>query len=168
MFICSDRADTPYFSPLPLFRWKIEFSSLPFNRIPHKTDRPYLRPKPYNSIRLLILHEVRLLLISDKQKLNRYVRNTRESQTNYGHSHFMGTKHGYRGVDPSGENQRGIPLFNGDEVLEWRLVTPWLAERLREQGEIIIDKLGCRWWGRLTSGQAIYMDGVIQEIYGND
>ena len=45
---------------------------------------------------------------------------------------------------------------------------PWLAERLKEQGEIIIDKLGCRWWGRLTSGQAIYMDGVIQEICGND
>ena len=58
--------------------------------------------------------------------------------------------------------------FNGDEVLEWWLVTPWLAERLKEQGEIIIDKLGCRWWGRLTSGQAIYMDGVIQEICGND
>ena len=29
--------------------------------------------------------------------------------------------------------------FNGDEVLEWWLVTPWLAERLKEQGEIIID-----------------------------
>lgn len=37
-----------------------------------------------------------------------------------------------------------------------------------KQGEIIIDELGCRWWGRLTSGQAIYMDGVIQEICGND
>jgi len=35
--------------------------------------------------------------------------------------------------------------FNGDEVLEWWLVTPWLAERLKEQGEIIIDELGCRW-----------------------
>ena len=57
--------------------------------------------------------------------------------------------------------------FAGD-VMEWWLVTPWLAERLKEQGEIIIDELGCRWWGRLTSGQAIYMDGVIQEICGND
>ena len=55
-----------------------------------------------------------------------------------------------------------------DDVMEWWLVTPWLAERLKEQGEIIIDELGCRWWGRLTSGQAIYMDGVIQEICGND
>ena len=49
--------------------------------------------------------------------------------------------------------------FNGDEVLEWWLVTPWLAERLKEQGEIIIDKLGVVGGGRLTSGQAIYMDG---------
>lgn len=55
-----------------------------------------------------------------------------------------------------------------DNVMEWWLVTPWLAERLKEQGEIIIDELGCCWWGRLTSGQAIYMDGVIQEICGND
>ena len=57
---------------------------------------------------------------------------------------------------------------DNEEVLEWWLVTPWLAERLKEQGEIIIDKLGCRWWGRQTSGQAIYMDGVIQEICGED
>ena len=55
-----------------------------------------------------------------------------------------------------------------DDVMEWWLIDSWLAERLKEQGEIIIDKLGCRWWGRLTSGQAIYMDGVIQEICGND
>ena len=26
--------------------------------------------------------------------------------------------------------------FNGEEVLEWWLVTSWLADRLREQGEI--------------------------------
>lgn len=58
--------------------------------------------------------------------------------------------------------------FNGEEVLEWWLVTPWLAERLKERGEIVIDELDCRWWGRLTSGQAIYMDSVIREICGED
>ena len=57
---------------LPIFRWEIEFLSITYNRIPHNTSHPYLRPKPYNSIELLILHEVGLLLISDKQKLNRY------------------------------------------------------------------------------------------------
>ena len=54
--------------------------------------------------------------------------------------------------------------FNGEEVLEWWLVTSWLVDRLREQGEIIIDELGCHWWGRMSSGQAIYMDHVMQEI----
>ncbi len=45
---------------------------------------------------------------------------------------------------------------------------PWLAERLKAQGEVIIEEYGCYWWGRQSSGQAIYMDGVIQEICGND
>ena len=42
----------------------------------------------------------------------------------------------------------------------------YLARELKEQGEVIIDALGCHWWGRTTSGQAIYMDGVIQKIAG--
>ena len=54
--------------------------------------------------------------------------------------------------------------FNGEEVLEWWLVTSWLADRLREQGETVIDELGCHWWGRTSSGQAIYMDHVIEQI----
>ena len=55
-----------------------------------------------------------------------------------------------------------------DDVMEWWLIDSWLAERLKDKGEIRVDDLGWRWWGRLTSGQAIYMDGVIQEICGND
>ena len=43
-----------------------------------------------------------------------------------------------------------------------------VAERLKAQGEVIIEEYGCYWWGRQSSGQAIYMDGVIQEICGND
>ena len=55
-----------------------------------------------------------------------------------------------------------------DDVMEWWLIDSWLAERLKEQGEGIIEEYGCYWWGRQSSGQAIYMDGVIQEICGND
>ena len=65
-------------------------------------------------------------------------------------------------------NEEYLYPFIGDEVLEWWLVTPCLADGLKERGEIVIDELGCRWWGRLTSGQAIYMDGVIREICGQD
>ena len=53
--------------------------------------------------------------------------------------------------------------FLGD-VMEWWLIDSWLAERLKRAGEVIIEEYGCCWWGRLASGQAIYMDSVIQEI----
>lgn len=53
-----------------------------------------------------------------------------------------------------------------DEIFKWRLASPYLARELKEQGEVIIDALGCYWWGRTTSGQAIYMDSVIQKIAG--
>lgn len=50
------------------------------------------------------------------------------------------------------------------EVSEWWLVTSYLACKLKQQGEIIIDDYGCYWWGRTTSGQTIAMDGVMQTI----
>ena len=50
------------------------------------------------------------------------------------------------------------------EVMEWWLVTPYMAELLKEKGEVILSDYDCYWWGRTTSGQALYMDGVIQEI----
>ena len=53
-----------------------------------------------------------------------------------------------------------------DEVFEWWLVSPYLAQELKQQGEVIINALGCHWWGRTTSGQAICMDSVIQKIAG--
>ena len=55
--------------------------------------------------------------------------------------------------------------FVGD-VMEWWLVDSWLAERLKREGEVIIEEYGCCWWGRLASGQSICMDSVIQKIAG--
>ena len=52
------------------------------------------------------------------------------------------------------------------EIMEWWLVTPYMAELLKENGEVILAAYDCCWWGRTTSGQALYMDGVIQEIAG--
>ena len=48
--------------------------------------------------------------------------------------------------------------------MEWWLVTPYMAELLKEKGEVILSDYDCYWWGRQTSGQALYMYGVIQEI----
>jgi len=36
-----------------------------------------------------------------------------------------------------------------DDVMEWWLIDSWLAERLKEQGEVIIEEYGCYWWGSL-------------------
>ena len=57
-------------------------------------------------------------------------------------------------------------LDENSEIMEWWLVTPYMAELLKEKGEVILSDYGCYWWGRTTSGQALYMDGVIQEIAG--
>ena len=51
-----------------------------------------------------------------------------------------------------------------NEVMEWWLVTPFLCDLLKEAGEVTISEYGCHWWGRQTSGQAVYMDYVIKKI----
>ncbi|MCD8173112.1 MAG: hypothetical protein LUD76_06585 [Alistipes sp.] len=50
------------------------------------------------------------------------------------------------------------------EVMEWWLVTPYLAKLLKEECEVIIENCGCYWWGRQSTGQAIKMDEVISMI----
>jgi len=40
----------------------------------------------------------------------------------------------------------------------------YMARWLRAENEVIIEDLGCQWWGRTTSGQAIFLDGVISDI----
>lgn len=49
------------------------------------------------------------------------------------------------------------------EILEWWAVSPWLFEKLREEGEPVIDTFP-HLWGRTTSGQAISADAVITKI----
>lgn len=48
------------------------------------------------------------------------------------------------------------------EVYEWWKVSSWLAGKLEEKGEIVID--GECIWGRRTTGQAILLDYIISEI----
>lgn len=51
------------------------------------------------------------------------------------------------------------------EIMEYWLVTPWLGSKLAEKGEIVWhDNYSFALWGRQTSGQAIFLDGVIEEI----
>lgn len=50
------------------------------------------------------------------------------------------------------------------EVFEFWLVTDWLASKLREYNEVIIEIDDLLIWGRTCTGQAIYQDELIQEI----
>ena len=55
-----------------------------------------------------------------------------------------------------------------EEALEHWLISEWLAKRLLEEGEMVIEFLGLTIWGRTTSGQAIYIDSVIEDIYNKN
>ena len=51
------------------------------------------------------------------------------------------------------------------EILEWWVVSEWLLEKLKEKGETVEQFYGLPIWGRVCSGQAIALDGVIQNIF---
>ncbi len=62
--------------------------------------------------------------------------------------------------------------FDGDldeyrqEVYEHWIVSSWLSGELQKYGETIVeDFYGLTVWCRCTTGQAIYCDYIIQEIY---
>ena len=50
------------------------------------------------------------------------------------------------------------------EVYEHWLVSSWLARKLAAEGEVVGEFAGLTIWGRCATGQAIYMDGVIETI----
>lgn len=56
--------------------------------------------------------------------------------------------------------------YEGEEIeaLEHWVVSDWLASRLKDRGEMVVDFYGLTIWGRTCSGQAIYLDGVIGQI----
>lgn len=49
-------------------------------------------------------------------------------------------------------------------ALEHWIISPWLSAQLFDMGEMVGEIFGLHFWGRQTSGQAIYMDSVIQAI----
>lgn len=50
------------------------------------------------------------------------------------------------------------------EVLEYWAVSEWLADKLKENGEAVTEFGSTQVWGRTTSGQAIAIDRVIEDI----
>lgn len=50
------------------------------------------------------------------------------------------------------------------EVLEHWIVTPWIARKLAERGEVVAEVCNLWIWGRTTSGQAISLDAAWHDI----
>lgn len=50
------------------------------------------------------------------------------------------------------------------EVYEHWIVSDWLGRQLEKRGEIVGEFKGLTIWGRTCTGQAIFLDEVIQEI----
>ena len=52
------------------------------------------------------------------------------------------------------------------DIFEYYFISDWLAQKLIEAGEPILDSeiLDYPIWGRTCTGQAIILDGTIQEI----
>ena len=52
------------------------------------------------------------------------------------------------------------------EAMEHWIVSDWLADKLSERGEMVNkDIYGLTVWGRCTTGQAVYLDSVIKNIF---
>lgn len=65
------------------------------------------------------------------------------------------------------EAQEAIDYGNDHkEIFEWWQVSEWLYNKLRNAGQPVmqIDDLGWYYWGRTCTGQAIILDGTIQQI----
>ena len=51
-----------------------------------------------------------------------------------------------------------------NEILEYWAVSEYLFSQLRDHGEPVLEHGTCYIWGRCTSGQAIKLDSVIEDI----
>jgi hypothetical protein len=52
------------------------------------------------------------------------------------------------------------------EVFEWWRVSAWLGDELDSIGEVMLINQYGSWWGRTCTGQALIMDGVLQQVAG--
>ncbi|HDK7195006.1 TPA: hypothetical protein PTV74_003313 [Clostridium botulinum] len=50
------------------------------------------------------------------------------------------------------------------EIFEWWVVSNWLANKLEQYGEPILNSDYGTWWGRTCTGQALKLDYIFQQI----
>lgn len=66
------------------------------------------------------------------------------------------------------ETYRNLVRDNAEpaEVFEWWLVTDWMAKKLRDAGNVVLENEYGAWWGRTCTGQQLLMDGTLQDVAG--
>ena len=55
-------------------------------------------------------------------------------------------------------------FFESNEPMQFWLIDSWLARKLQDQGEIVIEVYDLNIWVRCAWGQALYMDCAFQSI----
>jgi len=53
---------------------------------------------------------------------------------------------------------------NPQEVMQWFIVSSWLAHNLIKEGEPVLQAYNVFFWGRTCVGQSLEMDHVLQRI----
>jgi len=67
---------------------------------------------------------------------------------------------------PATEEEIAEGYEDGSEVFEHWIISEWLGKRLQEKGEAVaFDLFDFTVWGRTTTGQALYIDNIICDIY---
>ena len=56
------------------------------------------------------------------------------------------------------------PEYEYHEIYEWWIVTDWLFDLLKEEGQPVMEFFNLSLWGRCTTGQSILLDGVMTRI----
>ena len=67
--------------------------------------------------------------------------------------------HGYESADDMRDSGA-----DGQEIYEWWIVSSHLYNKLKENGEPVLEWGNNYYWGRTTTGQTILLDGVISRI----
>ncbi len=65
------------------------------------------------------------------------------------------------------ENSSNLGFVLPRNIMEYHSVNSWLANKLREEGEFLIEFKGEYFWGRQTTGQSVWLDYIIQKIFDN-
>ena len=99
--------------------------------------------------------------IDTQRKARRLVNNEVRQCFSYAHNEMMCMRSYEKLV---WEALEAIDLDQDDEIYEIWIVSHWLARQLEEHSQITWEWNDVCFWGRMTTGQSIAMDHVIQQI----